>query len=165
MTWGMRLSYPVPPASQHTSLELALDPPSSNHKAVEPDTDKREMELSFPILISGVMPGTGYEAYNAKVNITGPDGEHWESHWQGIYLTWLPDQMAATISLKVSTAFFQRVKAKPVFVELSLALTELQSGKSTRITLPAGAFSIPVEASAPTQRATCPAVLRFANHR
>jgi hypothetical protein len=141
---GVRATYPERSATQHSSVELAFNPEIQSLSGMPFDSEnKREVELSLPIQISGIQQGTAIKADNAKVNITGSNGDHWESHWQGIYLTWLPGQSSATVSLKVSRAFFERVKTSPVTVELSLALTTLKSGRITRMTLPEDAFSIP----------------------
>ena len=139
----MRQSYP--PQANERSLPLNLSFNTDADALSNPiqEDDPREVIVSFPIHVAGIGPGYAVKADNAKVTITTQAGEHWTSHWQGVYLTWLPGASHDTIALKVRRSFFERVKNGAVRVELTLALTELQSGEWTRMRLPEGSFTIP----------------------
>ena len=143
---AMRLTYPELAKNQQPIAQLTIKPdttPAQANPYFVDDEERREVELSFPVQVSGIAPGTAVKADNARVRITTASGDHWASDWQGVYLTWLPGKKDATISLKVNRRFFERAKAQLVSVELSVALTALRSDKVTRMTFPTGPFSIP----------------------
>jgi hypothetical protein len=79
----------------------------------------------------------------ARVDIHANHGEHFQSHWQGESLTWLPGETVAVVKLKVSRSFFEQVKTLPVTIDLSLAITTVRMGTPTRMIIPQGEFSIP----------------------
>jgi hypothetical protein len=55
------------------------------------------------------------------VGLTVAGEDRWLSHWQDVCLTWLPGETNGTVILKISRAFYERVKDKPVTVEMFLA--------------------------------------------
>jgi hypothetical protein len=60
-----------------------------------------------------------------------------------MYLTWLPGQTNGTLALKISRAFYERMKDKPVTVEMSIALTMLKSGNVKQLMLSENRFELP----------------------
>jgi len=139
---SMRVTYPV--SSEATGLHLTFRQASSVASATVPDTvDSREITIVFPISISGIAPGTAVKIDNARVGITAADGVRWVSHWQGVYLTWLPGETNGTVGLKINRASYDRMKDKPVTVEMSVALTLLKRGNVTHLVLPEKKFELP----------------------
>jgi len=106
--------------------------------------NSKEVQLSVPLSVSGIEAKTAIKAEYAKVSIDGPAGQHWESHWQGTDLTWLPGvDQDDVVRLKISRKFYEQMKAVPVTVKLSLAVTKLQEGKVTSMAAPEGEFTMP----------------------
>ena len=143
--WGVRFTYPVLAATQPSALHLDIETPAVKSQGVPFEGgNSREVELVFPLSVSSVQPGTAIEVDGARVKLRTAGGETWQSHWQATYnVRWLPSQTGGSVTLKVSRALAERYQTEPVAVELSLAMTELQSGKPTRMALREGEFSIP----------------------
>jgi hypothetical protein len=105
--------------------------------------NSREITVVFPITISGIAPNTALRISAARVSLTGLDGTRWTSHWQDVFVTLLPGESTGAVSLKISRSYFDRMKDKPVTVEMSAALTLLKAGNATRLTLPTKRFELP----------------------
>lgn len=139
---AMRITYPVSSISTGLQIGFRQAPPIESIPDSD-SVDERELTLIFPVAMSGIAAGTAMKVDNARVSISSLDGERWTSHWQGVFLTWMPGAKDSEVSLKVNRAFYNRTKDKPVTVHLSLALTMLRAGNVTRIVLPEGRFSLP----------------------
>jgi hypothetical protein len=139
---AMRITYPVSTASTELQIGFRQAPPITSGTASD-SVDEREFTIIFPVAISGIAPETALKVDNARISIIGLDGDHWTSHWQGVYLTWLPGRTTGQVVLKINRAFYERMKDRPVTVTMSLATTMLKSGKVTRTVLPEGKFYLP----------------------
>lgn len=138
---GMALSYPI--NHQESNPALALDPIKFDFSDSNGWGDGRQLTIGFPIKVTGLAPGTALSVDAARVTLTGEGGEHWTSHWQEAGWILLPEQTGGVVSMRVNTPFNNRVKDKPVSVEMSLALTTLKAGPATQMDLPNGMFTLP----------------------
>jgi hypothetical protein len=139
--FAMRITYPV--STDATGPHLAFrQVPGVGSETTSNSVDPREFTVVFPVAISGIAPDTAVKVDNARVGLTA-GGVRWISHWQGVYLTWLPGETNGTVALKISRAFYERMKDKPVTVEMSVALTMLKAGKVTHLMLPENRFELP----------------------
>jgi len=131
-------------ASGLSGVQVVMRPDGDGGVAVDPD-NTREVELTLPLDVSGVEAQTAIRADYAKVVIDGPAGQHWESHWQTNDSTWLAGETGDrdSVRLKISRKFYEQMKDVPVTIKLSLALTKLQAGTMTSMTLPEGEFKTP----------------------
>ena len=140
--FAMGITYPV--RTDATELRLAFRQiPASGSVTTSDSVDPREFTVVFPVAISGIAPDTAVKVDNVRVLLTAAGGVRWTSHWQGLYLTWLPGQTNGTLALKISRSFYERMKDKPVTVEMSVALTMLKSGNIKRLMLPENRFELP----------------------
>jgi len=139
---AMRITYPLSSVATGLQVGFRQAPPIEAIPASD-SVDERELTVIFPVAISGIAPGTAMKIDNARVSISGVNGEHWTSHWQGMFLTWMPGATNGEVSLKVNRAFYNRTKDKQVTVKMSLALTMMRAGKVTRMALPQGRFDLP----------------------
>ena len=140
--FAMGVTYPVSTAA--TGLHLAFrQVPAVGSWTTSDSVDPREFTVVFPVAISGIAPDTAVKVDNARVGLTAAGGLRWTSHWQGVYLTWLPGQTNGTVTLKISRAFYERVKDKSVTAEMSVAVTTLKSGNVTQLMLPENRFELP----------------------
>jgi hypothetical protein len=138
----MGATYPV--RTDATGPHLAFrQAPGLSSATTQDSVDSREFTLVFPVAVSGIARGTAVKVDDARVGFTAANGVRWVSHWQNVFLTWLPGEPNASVALKINRAFYDRMKDKPVTVELSLAMTMLKSGNVTRVTLPGKQFEIP----------------------
>ncbi len=138
----MRASYPVRADATRPHLTFRLAP-ALGSVAASDSVDSREFTVVFPVAVSGIARGTAVKVDDARVSFTAADGVRWVSHWQNVFLTWLPGEPNGSVGLKINRAFYDRMKDKPVTGEMSLALTMLKSGNVTRVTLPGKQFKIP----------------------
>ena len=142
--WPMSVMYPAHPKGNTLPIQLSFD--SQREPRADlflTERNQREMGVSFPLRLDGMPGNTVVKADAAQVEISAKDGEHWSSHWQTVYETWLPSEHDASITLKVNTAFYERIKDVPVTVRLQVGLTELHAGEVQRFRLPHGSFTIP----------------------
>jgi len=140
--FGVEDTYPVLSKPTGPHLAFAQVPAMSSSPNLD-SGDSREFTMVFPVAISGIVSNTAVKVEQARVSFTAAGGARWISHWQEVYVTWLPGEPAGTVSLKISRAIFDRMKDKPVTVEISLAFAILKSGSVTRLLLPEGRFEIP----------------------
>ncbi len=139
----MRLTYPANVRSAAVSVDIAFKPTTKMTRdgpLVFENT--REVALSLPVEIGGIQSGTAIREDYGKVEITSASGEHWVSHWQSIHSDWGPRSTEAALGFRINNAFFERAKGKPVTVTLTLAMTGLEAGKTTYMTLPSEKFPI-----------------------
>ena len=138
----MNATYPV--RTDATGPYLAFrQAPALGSAAIPDSVDSREFTIVFPVEVSGIARGTAVKVDDARVSFTAADGVQWVSHWQNVFITWLPGEPDGSVGLKINRAFYDRMKDKPVTVEMSLAMTMLKSGNVTRVTLPGKQFEIP----------------------
>ncbi|SNS92883.1 hypothetical protein SAMN05421770_103109 [Granulicella rosea] len=139
----MRLSYPSQAGSAAVSVDIAFKPEakkSEDHPFVF--DDKREIALNVPLKIGGIQSRTAIREDYAKVEITSASGERWVSHWQSIHSDWGPATTQASLGLKISNAFYERAKGKPVTASITLAMTALEAGKTAYTTMPSGKLAL-----------------------
>jgi hypothetical protein len=140
--FAMGITYPI--RADATELRLAFrQVPAVGSVTTSDSVDPREFTVVFPVTISGIAPDTAVKVDNVRVGLTAAGGVRWTSHWQGMYLTWLPGQTNGTLALKISRAFYERMKDKPVTVEMSVALTMLKSGNVKQLMLSENRFQLP----------------------
>ena len=138
----MGATYPV--TSGGTGPHLGFRQAEATASYGLPDSvDESEVEIMFPVAVSGIAPGTSVQIDNARVGFTGVDGVRWVSHWQAVPIKWLPGATEGTLGLKVNRAFYDRMKDKPVTVEISVAFTLLKAGAVTHLILPGKKFELP----------------------
>ncbi len=137
----MKATYPDR-GSAGSSLRLDFRPEKAESSRIFESGD-REVELIFPVGISGVQLGTAVQANDAKITISAQNGQRWTSHWQANVQTWLPGQTDGDLILKVSRPFFDKVKNLPVTIDFTVGVTTLKAGSVTRIKLPDDSFTIP----------------------
>jgi len=140
--FSMSVTYPV--SSKATGPHLTFRQAPADGSATMPDSDdSREIMVFFPVAISGIAPGTAVKVDNVRAGFTAADGVRWVSHWQGVGHTWLPGETNGRVGLKISRAFYDRMKDKPMTVEMSVAMTLLKRGNVTHLMLPAKKFELP----------------------
>ena len=79
-----------------------------------------------------------------KVSVDAANGSHWNSAWQGLNNQhYLPGTSESWINFQMSRAFFDQVRATPVTLHFTVALTRVQAGNVRSIPLPMQDFSVP----------------------
>lgn len=102
-----------------------------------------EVVMMLPLTVTGEAADAVVTIDAVKMSIAGHDGERWTSNWQP---SWKPHVLAIDpvtgVNLLVDKAFYDRVRTKPVEMDLSFALTELRVEQTTHIVMPARDFMV-----------------------
>ena len=108
------------------------------------DLKQKDVSLALPFNVSGIAAGKAISLDDTLISIDAPNGLRWTSHWQGAFgQYYLPSVPTTVIFISVDRAFLDQVKSMPLSVNISLALTELQSGETGHISLAQGDFTVP----------------------
>ena len=124
------------------TLALANDP---DRKPTVSNEDKTHVNLVLPLDIGGIPYGFFIEPDDTRLRITTAEGFAWVSPWRVIYNhRYLAGTRFGTVGVVVDRSVITKLGGKPVDLELSLALTEYESGPSKRLAVPSsGEFLIP----------------------
>ena len=140
--WAVKSIYPESTAA--TGARLAFRQVTSISSTTTSDlVDPREVTIVFPVAMSGVAPDAAVRMDDARVRFTSAHGVGWTSYWQNASGTWLPEEPAGIVSLKISRSFYDRMKDTPLKVELSAAQTLLKAGTVKHLTLSSNRFELP----------------------
>jgi hypothetical protein len=102
------------------------------------------VQITVPVQISGIPNGILIMPQFVKVSGNSADGAHGSIPWQPLdRLHYLSDTQDSSISFLIDRSIYERVKAAPMQLQLTLALAEGQAGDATKISLPTTDFSIP----------------------
>ena len=81
---------------------------------------------------------------NLKVTLNAPDGSHWTSFWQPVYLDkFLPGGRTARVTFAIPPSLYERLKPLPLRVHLDLALEQGRASGTNTISIPLDEFRIP----------------------
>ncbi len=131
-------------AKQDAPIQIALLQDANHQVTGSPADGDKRVQVNIPVQISGVTDGSMMMPDNVRVSIDAPNGIHWTSPWQAIYnYHYLPGPQDSSVAFDIDRSVFEKIKSAPVQLHLTLALTQTQAGKATRIPLPASDFSIP----------------------
>jgi hypothetical protein len=139
----MRRDYPRASAGQEAPVRLALlrDTP---HPATAYLDRAKQVQVSIPLLASGVEEGYAVVSGPVKVTVDAANGSHWTSPWQSRNnQQYLPGTSESWITVQMSRAFFDQVKVTPVTLHFTVALTRVHAGNVRSIPLPTQDFSVP----------------------
>jgi hypothetical protein len=135
--------YPRASGGQEAPVQLALlqnaaHPPSAYLLRA------KQVQVSIPLEVSGVAEGYAVITGPVKVTVDAGNGSHWTSPWQAFNnQQYLPGRGESGILVLMNRVFFDQVKATPVTLHFTIALTLVQAGKVISIPLPAQDFSVP----------------------
>jgi hypothetical protein len=140
----IRKAYPQATSTQ-LPVQLTFAPDDTHRVALFGyDLRQKDVSLALPFNISGITAGKAVSLDDTLISIDAPNGLHWTSRWQGAFgQYYLPSIPTTMIFVSVDRAFLDQVKSMPLSVTISLALTELQSGETSHVSLVAGDFTVP----------------------
>ncbi len=103
-----------------------------------------DVAIWVPLQVSGISPGTMVTPQDLKVTVDAPDGFHWTSFWQRVYMeNLLPGQVSARINFAMPRSLYEKLKHLPLRLHLDLALERSSEGGTTTIPMPLEEFQIP----------------------
>ena len=137
-------AYP-PAASSQLPVQLTFSPDDTHKVGLYGyNLIQKEVTVALPFKVAGVPSGRAVSLDNTAITIEAPNGLHWSSQWHGAFGEYyLPSTQSRLILVNIDRAFFDQVKSLPLTINLSLALTELQSEQTSQVSLVPGDFTIP----------------------
>jgi hypothetical protein len=136
----IRRDYSRASAGQPAPVRLALrqnEPASAYLKRA------KQVSVSIPLQVSGIAEGTAVLIGPMQVTVDGGNGFHWISPWQSMNTEFLSGSSQTWITVQMNRAIFDQIKAAPVTLHFTVALTLVRAGKQTSIPLPTQDFSVP----------------------
>ncbi len=94
----------------------------------ELDANVSDVDLAFHLRDATQSPEVVLNVDARMISLRLPDGAHWESGWQGLNAD-LEASEQKSVEVKVPRAFYDRAKAVPVSVQVSLAVSEFHAPK------------------------------------
>lgn len=140
----IRKAYPQATSTQ-LPVQLTFAPDDAHKVALFGyDLRQKDVSLALPFNISGIAAGKAISLDDTLISIDASNGLHWTSHWQGAFgQYYLPSIPTTMISINVDRTFLDQVKSMPLSVNISLALTELQSSETGQVSFVEGDFTAP----------------------
>lgn len=100
--------------------------------------------ISVDINLNGIKKGSLVDVDGLRVDFTAPSGAHWSSEWQtGPGFHFRDDAKTASLIVFIPLEDYNRLKAEPLNMRLSLAITRARVAQSTTLPLAQGAFPVP----------------------
>jgi hypothetical protein len=87
-----------------------------------------DVELEFPIQITGLAAKTLAQLRAAKLDLDLPNGEHWTSHWQSVYHNISFGRTRDWPDIKMKRSIFERFKSSAVRARLTLGFNVYELG-------------------------------------
>jgi hypothetical protein len=130
-------TFPPPKPNAPLPAQFSLDQNLifSGSDGAESRFYRDDVELKFPIQISGLSAKTLAELRAAKLDLDLPNGEFWTSHWQSVYHNISFGRTRDWPEIKMKRSVFDRFKGAAVRARLTLGFNvyELENSKQTLI--------------------------------
>jgi len=102
-----------------------------------------DVELKFPIQISGLAAKTLAQLRAAKLDLDLPNGEHWTSHWQSVYHSISFGRTRDWPDIKMKRSVFDRFGSSAVHARLTLGFNVYELGTTTQTVMAADRINYP----------------------
>jgi hypothetical protein len=102
-----------------------------------------EVDLEFPFQIADLSDETVFQTRAMKLDLDLPTGEHWTSHWHGVYDSVSPGRTREWAHIALKKAFFNGIKDTPVKARVALAFNVFRIGPATAVVLSGDRVSLP----------------------
>jgi hypothetical protein len=138
----MDRTYPVAQQNPGVALTYREDPSTRPSASLARRT--KDITISIPVNVSGVADGAVLIPQDLKVTLDAPDGSHWDSGWQTVYMQkYFPGERIELARFIMPLSAYCKLKGMPLQVRVSLALDHAQRMGSTKIDLPLHDFAVP----------------------
>jgi hypothetical protein len=132
------------PAAAIPPVQLAYRPLDPGSQEFETYPDSGEVIIHTPLEGTGVAAGTVLIPDAVKLEAEAPNGFHWASNWQD---TAAPKFYAGAegsdAAVSMPRAIYEQLKAMPLTLRVTLALTQAKATSVSHIALPRNDFSVP----------------------
>lgn len=106
---------------------LTLDPAST-------------VNLSIPISVSGVAPGTMVMVDVMKITVDSAGDPEWTRDWKYQHVELWPEDRSTTFSYDMDRKEYEKIKASPENLHIELGLSEYQEADTRIVAIPAAKF-------------------------
>jgi hypothetical protein len=129
--------FPPPTRTHPLPAQFALDTALSfGHVEGQPvNSYGDEVDLEFPLKISGLTEKTIVQIRGIKLDIVMPDGEHWTSHWRSLYQSVSLGRTRDWPTLKMKRVLFDRIKNMQIRARATLGFNVFEIGSGSQIKL------------------------------
>jgi hypothetical protein len=130
--------------NQEFPLQIKFLHDASHQVTGVPVQGTNRVQINIPVQISGIPNGIVIMPQYVRVSGNSANVAHWSMLWQPLdRLHYLSDTQDSSISFMMDRSIYEKVKAAPIQLKLTLASTQGQAGEATKIPLPTADFSIP----------------------
>jgi hypothetical protein len=138
-----RRFYPPLSATDQSPVHLTFDPDPTRQEPHPTSHWTKNTHFFLPLTVAGVPPGTLVRSEVAQVSIEASNGARWNSNWQFVSQSYLPNTVRSYIDIPMDPKFLNHIPATSVTVTVFFTLVQLQAG--TTVTSQPGDqnFSIP----------------------
>jgi hypothetical protein len=136
-------AYSIPATGNPAPVQLSYDPSAPLQPVAYVPRWPNEVGVEIPLEISGMANQSVVIPDAVSATIESPNGFRWDSTWQLIYaMKFTPDMKTARVGFAMPRPVYDKLKALPLNVRLTLLLTQAQVGAVTRISLPSHSFQV-----------------------
>lgn len=137
----MNRRYPV---EQAPGMVLASDNDPGGGAIVSVARGSNDVVINVPVHVSGIAPGSLMIPEAIRATLEAPDGSHWTSLWQPIYIDKLfPGERVARATFAMPRTLYEKLKPARLRARITLALVRARQGETTRVSLPLDEFQVP----------------------
>jgi hypothetical protein len=137
----MNRRYPV---EQAPGIVLANDNDPGGGAIVSVARGSHDVVINVPVHVSGIAPGSLMIPEAIRATLEAPDGSHWTSLWQPIYIDKLfPGERIARATFAMPRSMYERLKPARLRAHITLALVRARQGGTTTVSLPLDDFQVP----------------------
>jgi hypothetical protein len=141
----VRREFPSPTPAHPVPVKFTFDHSLSFAHGEKPKFNSfgDEVRLEFPFQIADLSDETVFQVRAMKLDLDLPTGEHWTSHWHGVYNSVSPGRTREWMHLEMKKTLFNSVKDAPVKAHVSLALNVFRTGPATEVEVAGDRVSLP----------------------
>jgi len=132
------------PAAATPPVQLAYRPLDPGLSEIETYSDNGDVVIHASLEGSGVAPGTVLVPDAVKLEAEAPNGFRWASNWQNtVAPRFYAGAEGSDAAVTMPHAIYDQLKAMPLTIHVTFALTQARATSVTQIPLPRNDFSVP----------------------
>jgi hypothetical protein len=116
-------------ASGNPPVSIRFDPENVGTEKITSGQQNKDVFVTVPIVVEGIVPGTGFEPDAERITLTGDDGYSWHSGWDTGENTFGPVSGGAEHSyatFMIPRKVYDRLSHEATSVEVEFALAQLE---------------------------------------
>jgi len=135
--------YPPPKIGEQSPFQLGLGQnPGLWQRGSIPDP--KEAGIVLPLTISRADPDSILIMKGSRVELDGPNGEHWDAGWISMNsINLLPGENLFSVNFAMPRSLYDRLIDSPIELRVTLAFAYFQDANRRKFVVPNGTFSLP----------------------